>query len=139
MAGRWGWIERARVPADPSGKVVKDGGWLAYCTADGLIYAAKGNKLADFYAYNPVTDTWQMLAGWPDGREAKRPGKGAKGCADEEGCVFATKGNNTVVFWMYDPALDSWHQKADVPLGASNKKVKGGADIVCHQGVVYLL
>ncbi|MBM3322732.1 T9SS type A sorting domain-containing protein, partial [candidate division WOR-3 bacterium] len=48
-------------------------------------------------------------------------------------------GNNTAGFWMYDPALDSWHQKADVPLGASNKKVKGGADIVCHQGVVYLL
>jgi hypothetical protein len=137
--GRYGWIERARLPADPSGKAVKDGGWLAYCAADGRIYAAKGNKQTDFYAYNSVTDTWKVLASWPDGREAKKPGKGAVGCADPEGRIFAVKGNNTSGFWMYDPAVDSWYQKADVPLGASNKKVKGGADIVCHDGAIYLL
>ncbi len=138
-SGRYGWIERARLPADPSGKVVKDGGWLAYSAADGRIYAAKGNKQTDFYAYNSVTDSWKILANWPDGREAKKPGKGAVGCADPEGRIFAVKGNNTAGFWMYDPALDSWHEKADIPLGASNKKVKGGSDIVCHDGVIYLL
>jgi hypothetical protein len=137
--GRWGWIERANLPADPSNKAVKDGAWLAYSAADGLIYAAKGNKVSDFYAYNSITDSWKVLASWPDGREAKKPGKGAIGCTDGEGRVFASKGNNTQGFWMYDPATDSWHQKADVPLGPSNKKVKGGTDIICHDGSVYLL
>jgi hypothetical protein len=137
--GRWGWVERATLPASPSGKAVKDGGWLAHNAGDGLIYAAKGNKTSDFYVYHPAEDSWKILASWPDGREAKKPGKGATGRADGAGRVYATKGNNTQGFWMYDAAVDSWYQKADVPLGTSKKKVKGGTDAVYYSGYVYLL
>jgi hypothetical protein len=134
-----GWHERAPMPAAPSGRQVKDGGWLAFDASRERIYAAKGNKTADFYEYNPATDSWRPLALIPDGREAKKPGKGAVGCAADGGFIFATKGNNTLGFYCYEAASDSWRQLADVPLGASNKKVKGGTDLVCHGGSIYCL
>jgi hypothetical protein len=121
-----GWHELSQMPAPPSSRQVKDGGWLA---EDGdIIYAAKGNKTADFYRYSTDTDSWQTLAPIPLGREAKVPGKGAVGVVD--GDVYAVKGNNTQGFWRYVPDLDSWYQMADIPLGTTGKKVKGGSDIV---------
>jgi hypothetical protein len=118
------------VPATPSGKQVKDGGWLAYDVSRARIFAAKGNKTGDFYSYNPANDSWKQLQTWPPGTEAKLPKAGSAGAADGNGKVYATKGNNTQGFWAYDAAGDAWTQKADVPLGPTNKKVKGGTDIV---------
>jgi hypothetical protein len=51
-----GWAEKSPMPMAPSGKAVKDGGWLAKNDANGLIYAAKGNKTTDFYSYDPDVD-----------------------------------------------------------------------------------
>ncbi|MBM3322348.1 T9SS type A sorting domain-containing protein, partial [candidate division WOR-3 bacterium] len=95
----------------------------------GVVYAAKGNKSSDFYRYDVERDTWTTLASIPDGRENKKPGKGAVGAAGG-GYVYAVKGNNTQGFWRYAPSQDSWQQMADVPLGLSNKKAKGGTDLV---------
>jgi len=125
-----GWHEKHPLPGPPSGKQVRDGGWLALDAGNGLVYAAKGNKTTDFYAYNPTGDSWTRLAPMPDGRENKQPGKGSVGCANGHGVVYATKGNNTQGFFEYVAGRDSWHQLADVPLGTTNKKVKGGTDIV---------
>jgi len=44
------WVERPSMPATPSGKAVKDGGWLSFDPGSNLIYGAKGNKSADFSA-----------------------------------------------------------------------------------------
>ena len=142
------WCERARVPLAPSGKQVKAGGWLAYNAGNGLVYAAKGNKQQDFYAYYPDRDSWSgtgqlpALADVPLGTEGKPPAKGCVGCADGSGHIYMTKGNNKLGFYTYDATADLWTQKKDVPLGGG-QKVKNGADIVwAYKGSVgspYLL
>ncbi len=139
----FGWLEVAPMPLAPSGKTVKDGGWLAYNPANGLLYAAKGNKTGDFYAYDPGHDNWLFLPLVPDGVEGRPVGKGAAGTTDGNTRLFCVKGNNTVGFWRF--AVDSavWRPLADVPLGPSNKRVKGGGDLVYVNGPegehVYLL
>jgi len=136
------WFPASPMPSLPSSKSGKDGGWLAFNADNGIIYAAKGNKTADFYGYSPETDSWKQLAALPVGRENKLPSKGAVGCADGAGVIYATKGNNTLGFYKYLARKDSWYQLTDVPLGTMRKKVKGGTDMVYVQsdtGYVYLL
>jgi len=141
-----GWKELKSVPGTPSGKQVKDGGWLALdpgADNGGVIYAAKGNKTSDFYRYYVADDSWQTLAPIKEGTEARLPKKGCVGIADGQGVVYMTKGSNTLGFWKYYAVGDSWLQAEDVPLGASGKKVKGGTDmvyaVVNDTGYVYLL
>ncbi len=134
------WTEVAEMPDWPSYKPVNSGGWLAY-DGNGLVYAAKGNKVRDFYSYSVGRDSWTQLQLIPEG--TKLPKKGCRGITDCEGHVFMTKGSNTSEFWCYHAANDSWSQLADVPLGSSVKKVKGGTDMVYTlengTGYVYLL
>ena len=140
-----GWQARAPMPTAPSGKYVKDGGWLAYDDSMKLVYGAKGNRRGDFYAYFPSasSDSWSQRALIPPGAEGKLPAKGAAGFSDGNAVLYATKGNNTLGFWKYDCVGDSWQQKTDVPLGPSGKKVKGGTDLVVASSgganYVYLL
>jgi hypothetical protein len=138
-----GWAEIASVPLVPSGREVKDGGWLAHDAGSGRLFAAKGYKTADCYSYDPGIDAWTELSPWPLGSEAKLPYKGSAGVSDGAGRIYATKGNNTTGFWRFDAAANAWTQLADVPLGFSNKKVKGGTDLVYVDEVdsqyVYLL
>jgi hypothetical protein len=126
-----GWYVKNPMP--PGAKMIKDGGWLAFDAGSsdgtGRIYAARGQKLPDFYGYAPQGDSWGLRAPWPLGIEGKGPSKGSAGCADGNGVVYATKGNNKQGFWAYYANGDSWRQRKDVPLGVSNKKVKGGTDI----------
>ncbi|MFO7651042.1 MAG: T9SS type A sorting domain-containing protein [bacterium] len=124
------WQEAAPMPASPSGRAVKDGGWLTYNPGDGLLYAAKGYKTGDFYSYNPAINSWFILPLIPDGSEGKPAGKGSSGVSDGERYIYCTKGNNTVGFWRYDVDSAVWQQRADVPTGFTNKKVKGGTDLV---------
>ncbi|MFO7650500.1 MAG: T9SS type A sorting domain-containing protein, partial [bacterium] len=137
------WEPKASMPATPSGKMQKDGSWLVYHQGNGLIYAAKGYKVGDFYSYDPVADAWTQLPEWPLGLEAKGPSKGSIACTDGNGAIYATKGNNRSGFWKYTIAESAWTQLVDVPLGLSNKKVKGGTDMVYVQedttGWVYVL
>ena len=138
-----GWLEVTPVLTTPSGKAVKDGGWLAYEASNSFIYGAKGNKTGDFYSYDASTNAWTQRASIPPGTEGKPPSKGAIGCADGNGKLYATKGNNTSGFYVYDAAKDSWSQKKAVPLGVSGKKVKGGTALAwgykAGTGYAYLL
>ncbi len=135
------WWPKSPMPA--GARAIKDGGWLAYDAGKARIYASRGYKQPDFFAYNPARDSWKALAPWLPGVEGKLPQKGSVGCADGSGHIYATKGNNTRGFWLYDAGANSWTQKKDVPLGLSNKKVKGGTDIVwaykAGTGYAYLL
>jgi len=135
------WWLKSPMPA--GARAVKDGGWLAYDAGTARIYASRGYKQPDFYAYNPANDSWTALAMWQPGAEGKLPQKGSAGCSDGSGRIYATKGNSTRGFWRYDAFANSWAQRADVPLGLSNKKVKGGTDIVwaykSGTGYAYLL
>jgi hypothetical protein len=137
------WSERAQMPYTPSWKNVRDGGWLAYDAGTDLVYAAKGNKVRDFYWYNPGSNVWTPSAHpWPDGTEGKKPYKGAAACSDGNGHIYAIKGNNSLGFWEYFADGDSWHQCPDVPIGGG-RKVKDGSDIVYVEedgvGYVYLM
>jgi hypothetical protein len=140
-----GWHEVAPMPPLPSLRPVKDGGALTVMedSVAGLIYATKGNKTAEFFAYNCLTNTWATLKQIPTGREGKLTGKGTQVCADGAGSIYLTKGNNTLGWWRYTVARDSWTQLTDVPLGTSGKKVKGGTDMAFvvkdDIGYVYLL
>jgi hypothetical protein len=138
-----GWTEIAPLPAPPSGRPVKDGGCMAYDVGTNRIYTSKGNKTADFYAYNVSQGTWTQLDTLRLGREGKRASVGSAICADGNGKVYLTKGNNTLGFYEYDALLDSWVQKKDVSLGWSGKKVKRGAGLAWAMkdsfGAVYLL
>jgi len=126
----FGWGSGRPMPAGPARRMIRDGGWLAYDASSERIFAAKGNRTGELFAYDPVGDSWSALALWPYGAEARLPRAGAAACSDGQGVVYATKGNNTRGFWKYEAARDSWYQLTDVPLGSSNKKVKGGTDIV---------
>jgi len=141
----YGWHEVVPMPAAPSGKGVKNGAWLVQLKLNGIryIFAAKGNKVGDFYRFEPLGDTWTQRRLIPNGIEGKPPQRGAAACSDGQ-YIYATKGNNTLGFWRYDAALDSWAQLPDVPLGLSGKRVKGGTDMVFVKqphdtGYVYLL
>lgn len=139
------WRSRSPMPGEPSGKQETEGGWLVYCAASQLLYAAKGGKQGDFYSYAPATDSWRLLAPIPPGRENKLSGKGAVAACDGDRYVYAVKGNNTLGFFRYDIASDTWRQLADVPRGVYASKVKGASDMTFFKrsgrdsGCVYLL
>lgn len=139
--GTWG--ELGSLPITPSGKLAKDGAWLAWLAGPGRMYAAKGNKTGDFYAWDELSGCWLERASWPLGVEMKGPGKGSCATGDGGNRIYATKGNNTQGFWSYDAATSAWTQLADVPMGSSNKRVKGGGDLAWGEdggrGYVYLL
>ncbi len=135
------------MPSAPSGKPVKDGGWLALDRGSGMVYAAKGYKTTDFYSYDPRTDQWDTLSQMPFQSHStwfkKMPGKGSRGCCDNDNSIYVTQGNKTLGFWKYHIAEDSWSRLPDVPLGTSGKKVKYGTDLAFvvqdSVGYVYLL
>jgi len=137
------WIEREPLPGPPSNLAAKDGAWLAYDSASGLVYAGKGNKSSDFYSYNNATNGWASLRAIPPGLEAKLPRQGACGTSDGSGHIYMAKGNNTLGFWRYTIATDSWQQLADVPAGGSRRRIKAGSCAayvrIGDSGFVYLL
>jgi hypothetical protein len=139
--GGGGWTEKSQMPS--GAKPIKDGGWLAYDAGTARIYASRGNKQPDFFAYAPIGDSWGARSPWLLGTEAKPPSKGSAGCADGNGVIYATKGNNNSGFWKYTASTNAWSQLLDVPLGPSNKKVKGGTGLAfAYKGQVgspYLL
>jgi hypothetical protein len=132
VTGTPGWTEMAPLPAPPSGKFVKDGGCMAYDALTDLIWASKGNKTGDVYAYHVAGDSWSTETTIPLGSEGKQVYKGSSICSDGNGSFYLTKGNNTVGFWELGGPLDAkaWTKKTDVPLGPSGKKVKQGAALV---------
>ncbi len=137
-----GWVEVASMPLLPSARPVKDGAWLVADEEHGVIYAAKGYKTGDFYAYHPLSNSWVVLSPWLAGREGKLTYRGSTGCYGD-GFVYATRGNNTFEFWRYSVASGEWEQLADVLAGRAGNKVKGGSDLVYVEengtGYVYLL
>ncbi|MCX7732794.1 MAG: T9SS type A sorting domain-containing protein [candidate division WOR-3 bacterium] len=142
--GVWpaGWQEVASVLSAPSGRAVKDGGWLAFDPEQGRIYAVKGYKTGDFYVYDIYANRWATLTPWPAGTEGKLPYKGSAGCYGD-GRIWAVKGYNTPGFWCYEISTGEWRQLQNILPGNSGKYPKGGTDLVYAEvdgvGYVYLL
>ncbi|HTW92404.1 MAG TPA: SBBP repeat-containing protein [bacterium] len=136
-----GWSTRSALPKTPSGKDEDAGGWLAYNSGDKLVYAAKGNSTADFYAFNPRKNSWTALTPIPKGRERTLPDDGCRGVTDGGDKIYMTKGNGTLSFWSYSISTHTWTQLADVPRGCVT--IEGGAGLAYAVkkgvGYVYLL
>lgn len=74
-----------------------------------------GNPIADFWEYDPATDTWAQKADVPGG-----PREGMDGFAiGDKG--YAAFGTSFIAFssdlYQYDPASNTWATKASVPGG----------------------
>ncbi len=136
-----GWHEVAAIPPGSQARLIQDGGWLAYTSPNQRIYASRGNKTRDFYAFDPIANTWLAKASIPAGPINRAVGKGASGIADGDRYIYTVKGNKTLEFYRYDIVQDSWHELEPVPAGTH--PVKGGTDLayVVHHdtGYVYLL
>jgi len=143
VTGPSGWSEYASMPALPSNKPIKDGGCMAFDAGSGLIYASKGNKTGDFYAYGMPPGAWTFKEVVPLGAEGKQVYKGSVICSDGNRKLYLTKGNNTCGFWGYDAESNAWTQLSNVPAGGSGKKVKQGCGIAWATkndvGYAYLL
>ena len=126
-----GWTEMTALPAPPSGKAIKDGANMTYDEGTGLIYASKGNKTGDFYAYNVPAGTWTNKLGIPLGAEGKPPYKGSVVCADGNGKLYLTKGNNTVGFWEYDAAAEHLDAEDERPARIIGQEGQAG----CRTGL----
>ncbi len=107
------------------GKTVSDGGALAAVfDTSSTIYALKGNKTRDFWAYDVASDSWRLRREIPGDKTVS---KGGTLASPGNGYVYATKGSKTLQFWKYSPAFDTWTAAADVPVDSRNKKMVSGA------------
>jgi len=135
------WVEMKSMPMAPSNKPVKDGAWLAYDAGSGLLYAGKGYKTGDFYAYDIAESEWSSRRPIPWGFEDRMPRRGASAVGDGSRYLYVTKGNNSLGFWRYDIPADSWLQLLSIPAGA-HRKMKSGGIVYVQNGdgaFVYLL
>jgi len=141
VAAAASWVPLTDLPALPSGDPVGDGGCMAYDASTDLVYASKGNKDGDFYAY--TDPTWTALPSFPLGAENELVGEGSAICSDGNGKLFLTKGNKTLEFWCYYEADRTWKRLTNVPSGPSGDKVQEGAGLAWQTkngvGYVYLL
>ena len=103
-----GWSSLTRMPTPRSEN--------AAAAIGEVIYVAGGFGGEDrLEAYDTATDTWQTLAGMPEGRHHLMS-------AAYDGKVYAFGGGSSLVdwrprpdAWVYDPANDSWAAIAPMP------------------------
>jgi len=118
--GEPGWVSKTPMPNGI--KYYADGGWLTFNHGDYMIYAARGSKSNEFFAYDLRGASWAPRAAWPLGLDAKGPYKGSTATDDENGMVYATKGNNTQGFWSYDANTNTWKQLAPSRSGRPTRR-----------------
>ena len=68
-----GWAREDTMPLGPHGKMVKDGGALAFCPGlgGGCLYALKGNNTNEFYRYDIAGRFWAAQESLPPIQELK--------------------------------------------------------------------
>jgi len=110
-----GWHKYADILTNPSGKNVKDGGALVFCSLDSNIYALKGNNTRDFYAFNIRDHAWREKREIAvESLKIRKVKKGATLCFGDS-LIYMAKGNNSNEFWIYNPRADTWIQKRNIP------------------------
>jgi hypothetical protein len=105
------WARRADIPATWRKRKVKSAA-MAYATTTHKLYAMKGSGTTEFWAYDPVGDSWDTLASMPTGPSGKKPTDGISFAFDPDhgaqGRIWAIKGSGKPDFYYYDIANDTW-------------------------------
>jgi hypothetical protein len=138
------WFQQDDLPPGLSYKNVKGGGsMLFYRTgANSYIYALKGNKKKEFWAFHVNGDSWFPRETVPGGLLNKGMGDGS--ClVNAGGTFYALKGPYNE-FYAYLPGTDSWAPRRPMPiLGADGRKKKAkDGTALCYNGgdhVIYAL
>ena len=99
--------------------------WAASFVIGGYAYVGTGgngseiaNCTANFYRYDPGTDTWIQKAGFPGGPRFLAAGF-AIGNLGFISTGANALGQNVADCWQYDPGSDHWTRKADFPGGTA--------------------
>ncbi len=136
------WISLPPLP-DSSGLLkrrtrTKYGCALTYNPDQRKIYAFKGGRSQDMYAFDLNDSTWSECCTIPKGMTGKGPGRGGSLVYDQiSRLLFAIKGDNSLEFWSYDPIADRWELKLDFPTGPYLKRLGNGSALAAKDGIVY--
>ncbi len=107
------WLTKTKFPGvgkmDQVGFSIGSKGYIG----TGFAGSANGGTSAEFWEYDPGTDTWTKKANFQGSprTQAVGFGTGSKGYLGL-GC---TRGESFYDFWEYDPGTDSWVQIEDCP------------------------
>jgi hypothetical protein len=125
-----------------SNKKVKGGSGLACLrrsTGD-FVYALKGGKRNEFWAFDVARDTWLAMADVPPGERLKGMGDGS-GLVAAGTRLFALKAAVNE-FYAYDPVANAWLDAALLPLAGvskGNKTARYGSALAADGNFVYAI
>jgi hypothetical protein len=138
------WSQRQNLLEGPRGKRIKGGAALAYyrnsSTEDRYIFALKGAKTNEFYAFHVQSQAWSARDTVPMGPRYKGMADGSA-LVNAGGTLYALKGGLNELY-AYDIDADSWYARTPLPMyGASgrSRKAKYGSALAYGDGVVYCL
>ena len=135
------WQQLADVPL--GAKTLREGtGAVSLTLGDSsYLYLLKGSGTQEFYRYNIADNVWTSKAPALLGTSGKAYKNGSGLCYNEDAkTIYAVKGSYNE-FFAYSVDSDRWTQKASVPLvgrSGKKKKLKDGAGMAYHDGIVYL-
>jgi hypothetical protein len=136
------WKEMLGVPA--GSKACKEGCGAATVTVDDsvFVYFLKGSGTQEWYRYNVGTNTWASKASAPLGASGKTYKNGSAVAASEDGkLIYVIKGSYNELY-AYSVDSNKWTSLTSLPMTGSSgkkKKVKDGAGLAYHNGIVYAL
>lgn len=138
------WMPAESVPEGVNRKKVKGGAGLAFYhnqpSASDYVYAMKGNKTTEFYAYYVQGDTWLPKETLP--RSARGKGMVDGSClVNAGGTLYALRGTYNE-FFAYDIGSDTWTVRASLPFygrTGRSRKAKWGSALAYGNGVIYCL
>jgi hypothetical protein len=141
------WVALETLPMVGSSirpKRVKGGSGLAFLhhnpTDQSYVFATKGNKSTEFYAYNVAGRTWTPKRSVPTGLSGRGLGDGS--ClVNAGGDIYAFKGNYHELY-QYDWDLDTWYTKEPLPMigaAARKRKAKIGTAMAFSNHAIYCI
>ena len=138
------WYPQDDLPSGLSFKNVKGGGsMLFYRTgSNSYVYALKGNKTKELWAFHVNGDSWFPRETVPGGLKNKGMADGS--ClVNAGGTFYALKGSYNE-FYAYFPGTDSWAERRPMPIVGTDgkkKKAKDGTALCYSSGdhVIYAL
>lgn len=127
------WTALESIPDNPINKKrVNKGAALAYNSdsSPDFVYAVRGNKTLEFWAYNISNRTWSAKSNIPMGSNAVKL-KGGTGISyllnRTEQFIYFLKGSGTTEFYAYHCQADTWNRNlTQAPLGPHGKPFKDG-------------